>query len=390
MISIIYYLRCRPPACYVSSILLKSTNMATDTKSYKLEPQDRLSTIPLESINKAPSAKPYKLEPQDRLSRVPNLLAFIIYRVLPIGGLSIVVYGLYLRYGFFDCSPFVPLMIPVQFVILIALDCARCHGVKFEFEYTAEESPSREAWADMLRARIESYEAYRPRFPFGFDIGRRRTPERVRRDIQCQKERLATYLSGSRQGIPSIVSGFEQGYICTILQIVSFIGLRLICHAAPEDLTRDYLPACFIPRDFSFGLTLAYSFMLWILYLIQYGRWRVWYHELWSAARAIRTACEKIDQEKGGDTRQELEWWIEAILREEDDSPALAEERREVVIAPIIAMIRLGAPSWGERLFIAISGAGGRSRIQKGDLEEEVVGIGSVRLCPSCGHVNST
>ena len=57
------------------------------------------------------------------------------------------------------------------------------------------------------------------------------------------------------------------------------------------------------------------------------------------AGRNIRIACQGVDQEKGGDTRKELELWIEAVLREEKDSPALAKERRDVIIAPILGMI---------------------------------------------------
>jgi hypothetical protein len=46
-----------------------------------------------------------------------------------------------------------------------------------------------------------------------------------------------------------------------------------------------------------------------------------------SSVRKIRNECRSIDLEKGGDMKKQLEWWIEAILKEDSDSDALAEER---------------------------------------------------------------
>jgi hypothetical protein len=54
----------------------------------------------------------------------------------------------------------------------------------------------------------------------------------------------------------------------------------------------------------------------------------------------IRKSCESADAEKGEDMRNKLEWWIEAILKEESDSSTLADERMEVIIAPILRAIR--------------------------------------------------
>ncbi len=38
---------------------------------------------------------------------------------------------------------------------------------RFDFKYTVEEAPSREAWADRLRKKIENYEADSPKYHFG-------------------------------------------------------------------------------------------------------------------------------------------------------------------------------------------------------------------------------
>jgi hypothetical protein len=54
----------------------------------------------------------------------------------------------------------------------------------------------------------------------------------------------------------------------------------------------------------------------------------------------IRKRCESTDAEKGEDMRNQLEWWVKAILKEESDSSALAEERMKVIIAPILRAIR--------------------------------------------------
>ncbi|KAF4631347.1 hypothetical protein G7Y89_g6792 [Cudoniella acicularis] len=181
----------------------------------------------VERSNSSPTGrKPYLL----RLSRVPNVLAFIIYRVLPIGSLSTIVYEIYKRYGVFGCIPYWILTTPAVIGI--------CMGIwsvgRFEFKYTVEEAQFREAWADMLRMKIEDYEANSPKYPFGFR--KPRTPERARKEIQCQKERVATYLAGSRQGIPPLISRREGFYLRTIYFTVALGGLRLICRNIPDGL----------------------------------------------------------------------------------------------------------------------------------------------------------
>jgi hypothetical protein len=65
-----------------------------------------------------------------------------------------------------------------------------------------------------------------------------------------------------------------------------------------------------------------------------------WSQSIYAAVFNIRKSCESADAEKGEDMRNKLEWWIEAILKEESDSSTLADERMEVIIAPILRAIR--------------------------------------------------
>ncbi len=297
--------------------------------------QQDSTLINLQSANMDSAEKSSrKLEPEDKLSRVPGDLAFIIYRALPIGILSTMVYLSYQRWDVWHSHLFIILLNPSVMGFCIGF---RKAGI-FEFEYTAEEAQSREAWADMLRMRIEDYEKYSPKYPFGSIEPQ--TPERVKKDIQCQKERAATYLTGSRQGIPPSMSRREGRYLVNIYYVVSVTGLTLICGDIPYGPQSRLL--CSSTAELTFFLiVLGCGLILWGLFSFQFGRWWEWNEKLGRAVGAIRKACESVDIEEGGDTRAELEWWIEAILTEESDSVALAKERRQVIIAPILRMIRL-------------------------------------------------
>ncbi len=92
------------------------------------------------------------------------------------------VYILFQKYSFFNGTLFLFLLNPMVIPILIGITMAR----KFDFKYTVEEAPSREAWADRPRKEIENYDADSPKYPFG--LREAHTPERVRKEIQCQKE----------------------------------------------------------------------------------------------------------------------------------------------------------------------------------------------------------
>jgi hypothetical protein len=82
---------------------------------------------------------PNKLEPEDRLSRIPNVLALVIYRVLPISSLSMMVYEIHKRYDAIDCTLSSSLSIPAVIGIIIGM---HCFG-RFQFEYTMEEAQFR-------------------------------------------------------------------------------------------------------------------------------------------------------------------------------------------------------------------------------------------------------
>jgi hypothetical protein len=149
----------------------------------------------------------------------------------------------------------------------------------------------------MLRMRIEDYEANSFEYPFGLrDL---RTLERARKEIQCQKERVATYLAGSRQGIPPLISRREGFYLRKIYFTLTWERLRRLCRQIPDGLQSD-LHGCFsrqnIPFLFAFGCIL----ILWILFSIQFGRWRAWNDDLYGAARAIMNSCKSFDLRK---------WW---------------------------------------------------------------------------------
>jgi hypothetical protein len=186
----------------------------------------------------------------------------------------------------------------------------------------------------MLRMKIDDYEAHRLKYPFGFR--KPQMPERARKGIQCQKEQVATYLAGSRQGIPPLISRREGCYLRTIYFTVAWGGLRFIFRNIPDGLLSD-LHDCFTRQNLSFLFAFSCSLILWTLFSIHTGDGGM---TMCIAGRAIRTACKSVDQEKVGDTRKELEWWIEPILIEDNDSTALEKERREVIIAPILGLIR--------------------------------------------------
>jgi hypothetical protein len=152
--------------------------------------------------------------------------------------------------------------------------------------------------------------------------------------LQRQKENFAVYLSGSCTGIQSLLcpSIFSRGrilYLKTEWFLISYATLRAIC-AMP--FNGDYFTMFHNLYFWGATLMLLAAFVLGI----NIG----WYESFGIAARTIRRECQAVDTEKGGDSREELGWWIENILKEETDSDALALERMEVVIAPIIDGIR--------------------------------------------------
>ena len=98
-------------------------------------------------------------------------------------------------------------------------------------------------------------------------------------------------------------------------------------------MSADVFPACV-----QFGLWIA-TFLLFPAFF-QYARRVRWYALMRGIAWKIRRGCKSADVEKGkGGARKQLEWWIEAILKEESDSEAMAAERMEIIIAPLLRAI---------------------------------------------------
>jgi hypothetical protein len=143
--------------------------------------------------------------------------------------------------------------------------------------------------------------------------------------IQCEKEVFAAYLAGSRQGIPPLYFTGDRYYQLTIYYAYTYIALRIA--------SADVLPA--IAQIITWS-----SIFLWLPVSFIFGRQLGWCGPMCGAVYKIRKQCKIINVEEGVDIRNQLEWWIESILIEESDSDALAKERMEVIIAPILRAIR--------------------------------------------------
>jgi hypothetical protein len=129
-------------------------------------------------------------------------------------------------------------------------------------------------------------------------------------------------VAGARQGIPSLYIGREGCYQLTIYLVSTYIALRVAS---------------------AYVLPVFAQFTIWssiFLWSFLFGRQLHWSQSIYAAVFDIRKRCESVDVEKGEDMRNQLEWWVEAILKEESDSSVLAEERMEIIIAPILRAIR--------------------------------------------------
>lgn len=283
------------------------------------------------------------LEPLDKQSRIPNLLAFIIYRVLPMSCFCGMIYYMITHpetYVGSSCIWMVVTGIPIETAFFIGL-----HNIHLEPDTLniTQKDVTRSEKISKLLAHLETYNE---NSSSNFSLGLRRkkwTTRRAKKEIQLQKERLAIYLSGSRKGIPLPMSIREFLYIglTWILGAISFT-----CILRPEIANWDDLRKLFLFSHIDTKLYHFWAFICGLIFLVyssyQVGYYLSWYNPLGWAARDIRCFTHKIDYGKETaflNKRMELEWWIEEILKEKSDSFTKAEERKRVIIAPIQSMI---------------------------------------------------
>ncbi|KAI9641333.1 hypothetical protein NHQ30_010135 [Ciborinia camelliae] len=191
-----------------------------------------------------------------------------------------------------------------------------------------------------LRAYLNSYnEKFGANFPFGYFYRKPWSPERARREVQLLKERFATCISGSRQGISHFIDPRDVVYLVSMWGMCTFLVTVLIrIDIESWDDARNFFTYG-RPEFYLLGFS-AGTFILWSLFSYQFGRWLAWKMQLIITGGYVHKDCRKIANEKRiWNKRAELEWWIEEILKEQSDSFIRADERRRVIIAPIQEMI---------------------------------------------------
>jgi hypothetical protein len=260
---------------------------------------------------------PHKLRPEDNLSKIPNPIAFILYRIYPIGSLSYILYVTETE-AVLDWYQFIRLWFIFTVAVSVFLS-----GIWYGRIYDGsklEDLGSRQAWLDTLNSNIEKWVKRSGPGP-SLCLS---SPESNKRFIQSEKEAFSAYLAGSPKGWLQPYSLRESGYNIVIIFGYLYGSIQL----TSVD-----------------GIPLSIQICLWIvispfiIFLFCFGRRLWWCGLMGSSARKIRKECKSIDLEKGGDMKKQLEWWIEAILKEESDSDELAEERMEVIITPISKVI---------------------------------------------------
>jgi hypothetical protein len=256
----------------------------------------------------------YTLKPEDTASKIPNILAFTIYRLLPIGILSFLIYKTHTEIEL-DMNQWNKCVISWD-IACIFYFCGYGYSEKYDCCWL-EQSGSRQEWVDTLNSKIEKWIR-----GCGSRLRWLRPVESEKKLIQCEKEIIAAGVAGSRQGVPSLYIGIEDCYQLPMYLVSTYIALRLAC---------------------AYVLPVFAQFTIWnsiFLYSFLFGRQLRWSQSICAAVFNIRKKCESIDVEKGEGMRNQLEWWVEAILKEESDSSTLAVERKEVIIVPILRAIR--------------------------------------------------
>jgi hypothetical protein len=235
----------------------------------------------------------HKLQPEDRFSGFPKTTAFILYRIYPIGSVSLMLYlahtGIVLDW--YQLKRFWIIFIIAVLLCLSGMWYGRkYHGSKLE------ESGSRQAWLDTINSNIEEWVKRRGPGP---NFRCLRSPESNKRSIQNEKEAFSAYLAGSSKGMPLPYSPRESCFYTAIIFGYLYGGIRLtLADELPLSVTSSVIVLC----------TLFFLFFL--------GRMVSWFGLMGRAARKIRKECKRTDMEKGEDTKRQLEWWIEAILKE--------------------------------------------------------------------------
>lgn len=279
-----------------------------------------------------------KLKSQERLSKIPNGTAFIIYRILPIVSLPLITYLIFAKRTIIraegdtlaDAAGGLWLLglITVHAGLFLTGTLPIRHSIRLDSSHTKQQ------WLDNLDSSIRMW-IRDHNLAFGL---RPRTLERERQELQYEKERFAIYLAGSRQGIPPLLREAEGKYLRFLYLLAAWASFYFAC-------TR--------PRtseEYVYTWTTYFTFWIvvlpWLAFAFPLGKHFNWHGGLGCAGWKIRQECKKADVEKGdGDPNEQLKWWIKGILKEESDSEALAAERMEVIIAPILRLVRCEAKS---------------------------------------------
>ncbi|TVY47250.1 hypothetical protein LOCC1_G003325 [Lachnellula occidentalis] len=267
-----------------------------------------------------------KLQSREKLSKIPNGIAFIIYRILPVGGLLL---------SATEGSGSVGLWAGLCLVYMSLLVAGLFAGwLTTRDSMRLDTSNTKEEWLDKLNTNIEMWIRDHN---FAFGLGPR-TLKREQEEVQHEKERFAICLAGSRQGIPPILRDREGSYVRILSLLVAFTSFAFVC--SRPITSEEY------ENTWTTYLKFWTVVLLWLVFAFPLGKQFSWYCDLGNAARKIRQECKKADVENGdGNPKEQLKWWIKGILKEDSDSEALAAERMEVIIAPILRLVRCEAKS---------------------------------------------
>jgi hypothetical protein len=198
---------------------------------------------------------PHKLKPKDNLSKIPNPIAFILYRIYPIGSLSYILYETHAELVL-NWYQFIRLWFIFILVILLFLS-----GIWYGREYgysKLEESGSRQAWLDTLNSNFEKWG--KSGDPIA-GLWCSSSPELSKQCIQIEKEAFSAYLAGSGKGLPLPYNLRESWYH------TAFIFGHLYGVIRVASLDEDELPI-------SLRIMLWIGIFLYIFsFLFFFGRW---------------------------------------------------------------------------------------------------------------------
>ena len=247
-----------------------------------------------------------RLKSKDEASKISTIFTLLINRILPLGGLSFIFYESFTELTLDDAGFEFALIVYTLAVFILLLGLI--FGDRYNFT-KLEEAGSRQEWLDALDKNIKTW--IKSTGP-GFKLWPR-TRQHEERQVQHMKETFAAHLAGSYAGIPPLFSQRELLYWKAIYFEVVAIILRL---AASVDGTLS-------PGNINTALDqFIFGFFILLLCCVSFliGRRFGWYEAMGEAARKISKKCRCDNVEKWGDTREQLEWWIEALVKEEPES----------------------------------------------------------------------